>query len=62
MLFGGRTKNRHAVLDRYDLRTGRYTESLLLPAKSTEAAVAGGTVFVLVENPAPALLAVRPRR
>lgn len=62
VLFGGRTENRHAVLDRYDLREGRYRESLVLPAKATEAAVAGGTVFILVEDPAPALLALRPRR
>jgi hypothetical protein len=60
VLFGGRTDNRHAVLDRYDLRTGRYRESLVLPAKTTEAAVAGGTFFLLVEDPAPMLLALRP--
>jgi hypothetical protein len=60
VLFGGRTENRHAVLDRYDLRTGRYRESLLLPARTTEAAVAKGTFFLLVEEPAPTLLALRP--
>jgi hypothetical protein len=60
VLFGGRTDNRHAVLDRYDLRTGRYRESLVLPAKATEAAVADGTYFLLVEEPAPMLLALRP--
>jgi hypothetical protein len=60
VLFGGRTDNRHAILDRYDLRTGRYRESLVLPAKTTQAAVAGGTFFLLVEEPAPTLLALRP--
>lgn len=60
VLFGGRTDNRRAVLDRYDLRTGRYRESLVLPAKTTEAAVADGTFFLLVEEPAPTLLALRP--
>lgn len=60
VLFGGRTDHRHAVLDRYDLRTGRYLESLVLPAKATEAAVTGGTFFLLVEDPAPMLLALRP--
>lgn len=60
VLFGGRTNMRHAVLDRYDLRTGRYRESLVLPAKTTEAAVAGDTFFLLVEEPTPMLLALRP--
>lgn len=60
VLFGGRTDHRHAVLDRYDLRTGRYRESLALPTKATEAAVADGTCFLLVEEPAPTLIALRP--
>jgi hypothetical protein len=62
VLFGGRTENRHAVLDRYDLRSGSYRESLLLPVKTSEAALAGGIVFILVDEPFPALLALRPRR
>lgn len=60
VLFGGRTEHRSAVLDRYDLRSGSYRESLVLPGKAKEAAVASGTVFVLVDDPFPALLALRP--
>lgn len=61
VLFGGRTDQRGAVLDRYDLVSGGYRESLVLPAKAKEAAVANGIVFILVDDPFAALLALRPR-
>lgn len=61
VLFGGRTDQRGAVLDRYDLSSGTYRESLVLPGKAKEAAVANGVIYVLVDNPYPALLALRPR-
>lgn len=61
VLFGGRTDQRGAVLDRYDLILGTYRESLLLPAKAREAAVVDGIVFILVDDPFPALVALRPR-
>jgi hypothetical protein len=61
VLFGGRTDHRRAVLDKYDLRTGQYRESMLLPTKATEFSVMDGIVFALVSEPAPALVALRPR-
>jgi hypothetical protein len=36
------------------------TRALVLPAKGTDGAVADGTYVLLVEEPAPTLLALRP--
>ncbi|HEU4457419.1 MAG TPA: hypothetical protein VFR81_30395 [Longimicrobium sp.] len=60
--FGGVTPRRRRLLDRYDRQTGEYRESYLLPVEATAVSVAGGTVYALIEEPYPTLLALRPRR
>ncbi|HEX8693250.1 MAG TPA: hypothetical protein VF746_12560 [Longimicrobium sp.] len=62
VLFGGLTASRRALLDRYAVESGRYRETFLLPVRATKAAVADGVVYVLVDEPYPAVLALRPRR
>lgn len=60
--FGGLTQHRRRVLDRYDVASGEYRESYLLPVEAIAVAVADGVVYALVEEPYPTLLALRPRR
>lgn len=60
--FGGLTQHRRRVLDRYDVASGEYRESYLLPVAAIAVAVADGVVYALIEEPYPTLLALRPRR
>jgi hypothetical protein len=59
--FGGLTKERRRLLDRYDRDTGEYRESYLLPIEATAVSVSRGTVYALVDEPYPTLFALRPR-
>jgi hypothetical protein len=60
--FGGMSSNRRALLDRYTVESGDYRESYLLPVQAKVVSVADGVVYVLVDEPSPTLLALRPRR
>jgi len=59
--FGGLTKERRRLVDRYDRESGRYLDSYLLPVEATAVSVADGTLYVLVDEPHPTLFALRPR-
>lgn len=61
VVFGGYTPERRRVVDRYDVRTGRYAGSLRLPRKPIAHAVHAGTHLLLVDDPEPGILALRPR-
>jgi hypothetical protein len=59
--FGGRTEHRNALLDIYELGTGRYLRTLRLPHDLVQAAVGGGTLYGIHGSPYPALGAWRLR-
>jgi len=53
VLFGGQGRELGRNLDLYDLASGNYLGSYLLPIKSDEIAVAGNRIFVLTTESAP---------
>ena len=61
VLFGGNTRLRLYWLDLYDLNSGAYLKSLLLP-KSAKHAVMGpqGQVFLVTHDLFPTVMAIRP--
>lgn len=59
VLFGGHTGNRKALIDRYDLRSGDYLGSLLLPGPAYAIAGDGDMLFLLSADPIPRLVALR---
>lgn len=61
VLFGGYSRDAHRVVDEYRWTDGRYLGSRALPRRADLIAVHGGTYYVVVEDPAPRLLALRPR-
>ena len=61
VLFAGSTRGQLHLLDRYDLQTGDYLNSLVLPQPVKHAAVASqGTVFVVTYDLFPTVMALRP--
>lgn len=60
--FGGYTPLSKSVLDLFDMRTGAYLGSYRLPVRPSAISVVGDRVYAIVEEPAPMLLALRPRR
>jgi len=48
-------------LDRFNVRSGKYLGSYVLPASAQVVEVEGDRVYVLAEDPYPILLALRPR-
>ena len=59
--FGGQTEERYALIDVYDLETGRYERSLVLPRAVSDVALGGGIVYAVYEDPYPVLQAWRPK-
>jgi hypothetical protein len=60
--FGGYTPYHLAVVDRYTVSSGQYQGSYLLPAQARAISISGNTIYALIENPYPTVLALRPRR
>ena len=60
--FGGYSDLAQRVVDLYDVEGGGYRGSWVLPSVARSIEVAGDRVYVLVEDPFPALLALSPRR
>lgn len=59
MLFVGETPDAGRLVDRYDLETGRYRDSFLLP-RGGAMAVWEDRVLLAANNPVPQLLVLRP--
>jgi outer membrane protein assembly factor BamB len=61
VLFAGSTRGQLHLLDRYDLQTGDYLNSLVLPQPVKQAVVGSqGTVFVVTYDLFPTVMALRP--
>ncbi|MGQ0540106.1 MAG: 6-bladed beta-propeller [Gemmatimonadaceae bacterium] len=54
--FGGPTRSRVRVLDRYDLRAARYVDSSRLPGEPSALRLLGDRLVVLELDPAPAIV------
>jgi hypothetical protein len=62
VLFAGSTRGQFYWLDRYELQTGAYFDSLLLPRPAKQAVVGSqGLVFVVTHDMFPTLMALRPQ-
>jgi hypothetical protein len=61
VFFGGRSPDRHRLMDIYSAEDGTYLESYRLPAQPRWAVYAGGLVYALYEDPYPTLAAWRPK-
>ena len=62
VLFMGRTRARSRVIDRYDMHTGSYLDSLILPMAAKAASVGPqGQVFVVTYDDFPTVMALAPR-
>jgi len=62
VLFAGNTNGQLHWIDRYDLQTGAYLNSLILPQPVKHAVVGThGHVFVVTYDTIPTLMALRPR-
>lgn len=62
VVFGGSSKNRGRLVDRFDLRTRRYVDSALLPRQPAAIRIVGNTLVALERDPAPALVWYEWRR
>jgi hypothetical protein len=61
--FGGYTGDGvKRYVDRFDVRSGKYLGTYLLPVTAQVVEAAGDRLYVLAEEPYPILLALRPRR
>ena len=56
VLFGGSTRDRGKLVDRYDLRTRRYVESARLPRQPAMIRLVGNSLLALERDPAPAVV------
>lgn len=61
VLSGGTDQTRRGVVDRFRLRDGAYVDSYRLPWAARRIAVREGSFYVVVDDPAPAIFALRPR-
>lgn len=59
--FGGYSRDSKALLDRYDVNGGKYLGSYRLPFRADAVAVGPDRIYALVNDPYPAILALRPR-
>lgn len=59
-LFAGLGDSAYRLVDRYRFEDGRYLGTLLLPRPVNGLAVADGDYFVVFNNPAPAVMRLRP--
>jgi len=57
----GKTDHAFRILDEYSLNTCRYRKSINLPRKAVAIAVTAGTLMLAFDEPAPGVLAIRPR-
>jgi hypothetical protein len=57
--YGGTSSVRHLLLDTYDVRSGAYVGSSLLPEPVYHIAMANGVLYALAEDPEPAIRAWR---
>jgi hypothetical protein len=62
VLAGGSNASRRAVIDRFRWRDGGYAESMRIPVAARKMAVVGDVFYLVVNEPYPAVLALRPRR
>lgn len=53
LLYGGKTRQAGRIVDRYDLATGRYAGSYLLPRRVTGIAAVPDGFAALISNPVP---------
>jgi hypothetical protein len=58
--FGGYSAVAGRLIDTYEVESGSYVGSWVLPAVARTVAVSGDRVYVLIEDPFPELLALRP--
>jgi hypothetical protein len=61
VLFAGATGKNNRIVDSYSLADGTYIESFLLPKRVKQIAWNDGKLYVLHNNPFPALAALEPR-
>lgn len=61
VLFGGSSGNANRVVDSYSLRDGSYVESFLLPHKAEAITWSDGGLYVIHNDPFPALASLRPQ-
>jgi hypothetical protein len=57
--YGGTSSARRLLVDTYDVRSGAYVGSSLLPEPTHQFAMADGVLYALVEDPEPAIRAWR---
>ena len=62
MLAGGTAASAKEVIDRYDLRTGRYVESIRFTTRLQGVAVDSSRIYVATEDPESAIIALVQRR
>jgi hypothetical protein len=56
VLFGGTTRDRGKLIDRFDLRSRKYVDSAKLPRQPAALRIIGNSIVVLELEPAPALV------
>ena len=62
VLFMGRTRARSRLIDRYDMHSGAYLDSVILPMAVKAASVGPqGQVFVVTYDDSPTVVALVPR-
>jgi hypothetical protein len=61
VLFAGSSGNANRVVDSYSMADGQYVESFLLPAEAKSIEWSGGRLYVIQNDPFPALAALRPQ-
>lgn len=62
VLFGGATRDRGRIIDRFDLRTQKYVDSSLLPRQPSAVRILENSIVALELDPAPALVFYEWRR
>lgn len=61
VLFAGASGNANRIVDSYAMADGRYVESFLLPAEAKSIEWNDGRLYVVQNDPFPALAALRPQ-
>jgi hypothetical protein len=62
VLAGGSERSERRVVDRYRWADGSYVESYRLPGPARRMALFNGTLYLVVDEPVPAVVALRPIR
>lgn len=60
VLFGGDGVHADRIVDRYDLHSGRYVDSYVLPIRGSTLSVGDGVFYLVRRTKVPELLALRP--